>query len=510
MIIIKSVINYVINAIEHIGILDINVITIGIIIMLNCLFFIICFDKLKDNKYLPWAIHITDVAYRKNRLNKNIYQKLSKVHVNDNVDSVVLKYYYKKISLIMSLVLIINIFSMIVVRETNISSNLIHNQYILLPKYGQDSKKVNLSIEYSNKKKGKKDRTNLDVVVKPNRLSKKQEAKLIMKVKEYIWEHALGDNRIYGEIKSKLNLMTNYHKDANINISWVIDEQGLIKSSGEIDYNNIDDSSLREGIDIELVAKINYFDNVYTYPLAMTVYGPNEKTGDSVVSRIKEEISNLNSKYSYKNMIKLPSKIGNNSVTYSEPKNNSKINNWIMVMIIGLVVILAISIGTRKDMDKEIEEKNRVLLMNYSELICKFRLLLCAGLNITAVWEKICEEYLHNKEMTGEINYTYEEMLFTYNRIKMGIPQVQAYKEFGTRIGLSPYIKLSTLILQNIKTGAEGFIEALELESKSVESMQKELYVKEGEKLGTKLLIPMIVMMGITMVIVVIPAFISM
>ena len=139
----------------------------------------------------------------------------------------------------------------------------------------------------------------------------------------------------------------------------------------------------------------------------MTVYGPNEKTGDSVVSRIKEEISNLNSKYSYKNMIKLPSKIGNNSVTYSEPKNNSKINNWIMVMIIGLVVILAISIGIRKDLDKEIEEKNRVLLMNYSELICKFRLLLCAGLNITAVWEKICEEYLHNKEMTGEINYTY-------------------------------------------------------------------------------------------------------
>ena len=46
MIIIKSVINYVINAIEHIGILDINIITIGIIIMLNVLFFIICFEKL--------------------------------------------------------------------------------------------------------------------------------------------------------------------------------------------------------------------------------------------------------------------------------------------------------------------------------------------------------------------------------------------------------------------------------------------------------------------------------
>ena len=215
-------------------------------------------------------------------------------------------------------------------------------------------------------------------------------------------------------------------------------------------------------------------------------------------------------KYMYKNLLKLPSKIGNKSVRYSEPKNNSKINNWVMVMIIGLIIILAISIGIKKDLDKEIEEKNRMLLMSYSELICKFRLLLCAGLNIAAVWEKICKEYLHNKEITGEINYAYEEMLFTYNRVKMGMSQIEAYKEFGKRIGLSPYIKLSSLILQSIKTGSEGFIEALELESKSVESMQKELYVKEGEKLGTKLLIPMIVMMCITMVIVVIPAFISM
>ena len=37
-----------------------------------------------------------------------------------------------------------------------------------------------------------------------------------------------------------------------------------------------------------------------------------------------------------------------------------------------------------------------------------------------------------------------------------------------------------------------------------------ELFVKEGHKLGTKLLLPMIVMMGLTMVIVVIPAFMSM
>ena len=101
-------------------------------------------------------------------------------------------------------------------------------------------------------------------------------------------------------------------------------------------------------------------------------------------------------------------------------------------------------------------------------------------------------------------------MVCTYRKIQSGMPSIEAFKEYGKRIGLSPYIKLSTLILQNIKTGSKGFVDALELEAKFVESMRQELFVKEGHKLGTKLLLPMIVMMGLTMVIVVIPAFMSM
>ena len=67
-----------------------------------------------------------------------------------------------------------------------------------------------------------------------------------------------------------------------------------------------------------------------------------------------------------------------------------------------------------------------------------------------------------------------------------------------------------SLIIQSLKIGSEGFINALELEEEFMQSEKKEMYIKQVEKLGAKLLLPMVILMGITMVLVVVPAFISM
>ena len=493
---------------EH-NLLYINIGTMCVVALLNIIFFAVYLKKIKNNRYLPWAMHITDMAYKRNKLNAKIFNNLSRVYVCDNKEEIVKRYYYKKISITMLILLSINGLSIIALKTTSVEAHLFSNQYIKIPKYDEESEKINLNVEYSDSS-GSKYNTNVDIVVNPNRLSKDEENNLIIKVKEYIWKHTLGENKLYGEIRSKLNLITSYSKDRNITISWNLDDQGLINSNGEIDYSNVDKSSLENGIDIMLVAKIMYYEHEYEYPIYMTVYSPTVSKKDSFINDLKEEVKNLNSKYLKKNILKLPKKINNYSIRYSEKISNDKINNWIIVMIIGLILLLIISEGMKKDLEKEIDNKNHILLMYYGEIISKLKLLLCAGLNINNAWEKICVEYLHNKEYDGKKNYAYEEMVYTYRQIQSGVASMEAFKEFGKRIGLSPYIKLSTLILQNIRTGSDGFISALELESKIVENMQRELFVKEGEKLGAKLLVPMIIMMGLTMVIVIIPAFISM
>lgn len=63
---------------------------------------------------------------------------------------------------------------------------------------------------------------------------------------------------------------------------------------------------------------------------------------------------------------------------------------------------------------------------------------------------------------------------------------------------------------QNIRKGSEGLIQLLEVEAIEAFEKRKEQVKVMGETAGTKLLLPMILMLGVVMVIIVIPAFMTM
>ena len=71
------------------------------------------------------------------------------------------------------------------------------------------------------------------------------------------------------------------------------------------------------------------------------------------------------------------------------------------------------------------------------------------------------------------------------------------------------YKKLVSLILQNLKKGSDGLREAMMNESRSAFEERKQTARRLGEEAGTKLLLPMMLMMGIVLVIIVIPAYFS-
>ena len=79
----------------------------------------------------------------------------------------------------------------------------------------------------------------------------------------------------------------------------------------------------------------------------------------------------------------------------------------------------------------------------------------------------------------------------------------------GRRIGLPAYLKLVTMIVQNIKRSSVGLLAKLEEEEMVAFNNRKELAKKLGEEVGTKLLIPMVLQMAIVMVIIMIPAMLS-
>ena len=81
-----------------------------------------------------------------------------------------------------------------------------------------------------------------------------------------------------------------------------------------------------------------------------------------------------------------------------------------------------------------------------------------------------------------------------------------SYMEFGKRCGLMPYIRLSNLLIQNINMGTNNIFELLREETTSAFNERKHKARKTGEEAGTKLLLPMSLMLIVVLVIIVVPS----
>ena len=94
--------------------------------------------------------------------------------------------------------------------------------------------------------------------------------------------------------------------------------------------------------------------------------------------------------------------------------------------------------------------------------------------------------------------------------MKSGVAEGAAYENFGRRCGLPGYIKLGSLLAQNLKKGSKGLASILEKEAEASMEERKNMARKLGEQAGTKLLFPMILIFGVVLVILIVPAFLSM
>jgi hypothetical protein len=161
-----------------------------------------------------------------------------------------------------------------------------------------------------------------------------------------------------------------------------------------------------------------------------------------------------------------------------------------------------------KELDSRMKKRKDQMLFDYPEIINKFTLLVNAGMTIKQAWSKIAEDYFQKSgEKSINKRYAYEEMLVTVHELKLGIPEETAYEQFGRRAGVLPYIKLSSLIAQDLKKGNKGLTELLGREALEAFEERKDLAKRLGEEAGTKLLLPMMIMLIIVFLIIMIPAF---
>lgn len=163
-----------------------------------------------------------------------------------------------------------------------------------------------------------------------------------------------------------------------------------------------------------------------------------------------------------------------------------------------------------KDLHDDVEKRRQKMKKEYPDVVHKLVLYLGAGMTIRGTFQRMAEEYEQSGKRGKPESPVYEELLHTCRELKAGVSEGAAYEHFGKRTGLQEYIRLSTLLTQNLKKGNSTLLQRLreEAEKSSLERIQ---YGRRlGEEAMTKLLLPMVMMLLVVMLMIMIPAFSAM
>lgn len=309
---------------------------------------------------------------------------------------------------------------------------------------------------------------------------------------EEIKKKALGENESADHVSRRMDFMTSY---GNINIYWEIGDTDVIGYSGEIKAELEED----ETVLLNLLVTLSMNDVSKSYNFPVVVAAPTYSEKELLISQIMESIEENNDVYEKE--VNLPEEINGNGVSFKKAQDN----NETVFLILGLLAVIVAAVGYDRGLENKVKKRKEQMMLDFSEIISKLSLLYEAGSSIRKAWEKIVAD----QEKTGQTRFAYQEMKLALEKIRSGVRERDAYAQFGKRCALHPYIKLGNILDQNLSKGAKGMKLLLKQEAEDSFEERKRLARKKGEEAGTKMLIPMILMMSVVVIIIAVPAFMS-
>lgn len=367
------------------------------------------------------------------------------------------------------------------------------------PGVGQNSRKSEIQVYKENEIQPYK----LDLTIHPQQFADSQVFENFNLAAEYLDATIPGKNASMDHITENLNLVTIIPK-YGIEVTWQSNNYALISGDGIVKNEELGENS--QGIMVTLKAKLVYEQYSQELEYNVVVYPKELDESQRFIQELKEEIAQADEDTLTQNVLTLPQEINGSKVSYSYKKENSSR----AVVMLGVVAALAGVISVDLQKKKERKLRNKELKLQYAEVISKLTLLIGAGMTISSAWSKIVKDYQKQKA-TGlkQQIVVYEEMCCTMNQIESGKSEPKAYIEFGERCAIKEYMKLASLLEQNLRKGNKGLIELLENEAQDAFAERINIAKKQGEEAGTKMLLPMGLMLVVVMIIVITPAFMS-
>ena len=341
----------------------------------------------------------------------------------------------------------------------------------------------------------------LEVQISPRQYKPEEARALYQQILEELPGRISGENASLSQVEHDLELIREI-PEYGVSLKWESSRPEFVDSYGRVNRQGMGEEKEEVWLRVELTDS----HTSETYQLQAWVLPETTTPQENALLQLKERLKEEDYAQRYSPVLKLPEELEGKALAYrslQEPVFAS-------IAFLGVAAALMLVVKERSDREREIKERKNQLLLDYPELLSKMMIFLGAGMTARNAWEQMTEDYLRLRKLgKREKRWVYEEMYEACGQMKRGIPEGQAYLEFGRRCGLPCYTKFAGFLEQSRKNGAKNLREHLRLEMEEAYEQRKHEAKRLGEEASTKLLLPLFLMLGVVMVMVAVPAMLE-
>ncbi len=423
---------------------------------------------------------------------RQLGEKLKTLQPGIAAEKQVRDHYLSLYALLLTVVFAGNLICMAAWFSAHSAARLVDGGYLPRNAYGEGNVEVGLKAEIPGVQE-----EIFDYLLEERKLTEEELEKSYAEAAVLLPQVILSGNTCLEDVRKDLELVSAL-EGYPFQISWESSAYSLVNTDGIV-HNE----ELAGGEVAILTAKLSCEEWLRELQIPVQINPMIHTPKEALRIRIEELLREREESSRSGEVMALPEQIGTEPVIWSEIIEDSSGYFLILIMFAAGVLYW----GRGRELDQKLEARKRELLLDYPEIVNKLALYMGAGMTVRNAFLKMGEDYKKQKEEKRK--YVYEEILMTCYELQGGRSETEAYAHFGKRCQVQSYMKLSALLSQNIRKGSNDLLRVLGQEADHAFAERKNQAKKLGEEAGTKLLVPMMMMLCVVMVIIMIPAYFS-
>lgn len=356
------------------------------------------------------------------------------------------------------------------------------------PGKGADSVTEHLQVQIGE------DKTPIDVTVAAVPYDRKEEQTRIREASKNLETIFLGQNTSLDHVTMDLHMPTQIG-DSEVTVQWYLDSWKYLEPDG-----TLKNEGLEEPVWIQVQALLSFGEENLTWNRTIQICPPEAPDTAMMIRMLQYQLQECQA--GYEETVQLPAEVSEQAVTWY-PQRDTR---WLWTTLLTGAALCGLWTGKKREDEQRLQKYERKMQLSYPDIVNRLSLYMGAGISIRHAWERIIRGYEKQRQMTGNSEDAYEQMKLALRQMQNGVAETVAYEQFGMDCRLSSYLKLGTLLSQNLRLGTGNLAEMLKAEAKDAFEDRKALARKIGEECESRLLLPMLLMLLSILIMIMYPA----